>query len=61
MKFLLEDLIKIKENEAIMGKRASLPSVADSYRKAYYSRKKLTIHEKWNMFWRDSCYPLKRI
>lgn len=61
MKFLVEDLIERKDCYSWypIKKNHTLPSVADAYRKAYYSRPKLTLKERWNMFWSNPCYPLR--
>lgn len=63
MKFKLESLIKEKEESCGVfrqgHKGCCLPSVSDNMRKAYYKRPKLTLSEKWNMFWSDKCYPLR--
>ena len=61
MKLKLEDFIEeLETQEGRRLPRPSLPSVADRYRKAYYSRPKLTLRERWALMWSNPCYPLSR-
>jgi len=58
MHLLLEDFIEGRDGYS--GKKHdTLPSVADAYRKAYYSRPKLTLKERWYLLWSNPCYPLR--
>ena len=58
MHFKLELLAKYYE-ENLTPQRYNKPSVSLEFKKLRNRRPKLTLKEKWHLFWSDQCYPLK--